>query len=240
MRAITGGMALICGVFLATTGAAEEGRAPAFGVGNRSVYVISAWDMTPAESGETWGFAAGDGRYRYMTNSGQWHAGVQVPRGARITTIELEGCDRSPTGNLFAILQRVDTGSSTQIGAVLTSAAFTGGCLRLAQDLAVPETVDGSRYIVYAGNTSFDGETTLGAVRIFYDLQVSPAPASATFNDVPVSDPAFQFIEALVASGVTAGCGGGNYCPDSPVTRRQMAVFLAKLVGLNWPESVAP
>ncbi len=104
----------------------------------------------------------------------------------------------------------------------------------------MPEIVDGSRYIVYAGNTSFDGETTLGAVGIFYDLQVSPAPASATFNDVPVTDPAFQFIEALVSSGVTAGCGGGNYCPDSPVTRRQMAVFLAKLVGLNWPESVAP
>lgn len=240
MRTRTGCMALICGVFLATTGTAQEAPAPAFGVGNRSVYVISAWDMTPAESGETWGFSAGDGRNRYMTNGGQWHAGVQVPRGARITTIELEGCDRSPTGNLFAILQRNGPGTSIQIGAVLTSAAFTGGCLRFASDLAVPELVDSDRYIVYAGNTSFDGETTLGAVRIFYDLQVSPAPAKATFNDVPVSDPAFQFIEALVSSGVTAGCGNGNYCPDSPLTRRQMAVFLAKLLGLNWPESVAP
>jgi S-layer homology domain len=70
---------------------------------------------------------------------------------------------------------------------------------------------------------------------IGYVLQVSPAPGSPTFNDVPVSDPAFQYIEALVASGVTAGCGGGNYCPDSPLTRRQMAVFLAKALGLQWP-----
>ena len=28
--------------------------------------------------------------------------------------------------------------------------------------------------------------------------------------------------------GITGGCGGGNYCPDTPVTRAQMAVFLLK------------
>jgi hypothetical protein len=38
------------------------------------------------------------------------------------------------------------------------------------------------------------------------------------------------------ASGITAGCGGGNFCPDNPLTRRQMAVFLAKALGLNWPD----
>jgi hypothetical protein len=51
---------------------------------------------------------------------------------------------------------------------------------------------------------------------------------------VPTSHPLFQFIEALVASGTTAGCGGGNYCPNAPLTRGQMAVFLAKALGLQW------
>jgi hypothetical protein len=51
--------------------------------------------------------------------------------------------------------------------------------------------------------------------------------SAPTFNDVPESDPGFQYIEALVASGITAGCGGGNFCPDASITRRQMAVFLA-------------
>ena len=82
-----------------------------------------------------------------------------------------------------------------------------------------------------------DGLTTVGAVHIIYELQVTPAPGSATFNDVPTSDPAFQFIEALVDSGITAGCGNGNFCPDAPLTRRQMAVFLAKALGLHWPVS---
>ena len=30
------------------------------------------------------------------------------------------------------------------------------------------------------------------------------------------------------AEGITGGCGGGDYCPDNPVTRAQMAVFLLK------------
>jgi len=64
---------------------------------------------------------------------------------------------------------------------------------------------------------------------------VSPAPATATFADVPVGAFGFQHIEALVVSGITAGCGGGNDCPDSHGTRAQMAVFPAKVLGLHWP-----
>ncbi|HEX4438485.1 MAG TPA: S-layer homology domain-containing protein, partial [Thermoanaerobaculia bacterium] len=41
--------------------------------------------------------------------------------------------------------------------------------------------------------------------------------------------------EALNAAGITGGCGNGNYCPDGPVTRGQMAVFLSKALGLHWP-----
>jgi hypothetical protein len=70
---------------------------------------------------------------------------------------------------------------------------------------------------------------------IGYTLQVSPDPTSATFADVPVGHPFHQFVEALASSGITAGCGGGNYCPDSPLTRGQMAVFLAKALGLQFP-----
>ena len=69
---------------------------------------------------------------------------------------------------------------------------------------------------------------------IGYKLQVSQAPGTPTFNDVPVADFGFQYIEALAASGITGGCGGGSYCPDSPVTRRQMAIFIAKALGLSW------
>jgi len=35
-----------------------------------------------------------------------------------------------------------------------------------------------------------------------------------------------RFIEDFANKGITGGCGGGNYCPNEPVTRAQMAVFL--------------
>lgn len=73
-----------------------------------------------------------------------------------------------------------------------------------------------------------------GGVRIFWNRQVSPPPGVATFGDVPTSHPFFQVIEALAASGITAGCGGGNFCPDAALTRKQMAAFLAKALGLHW------
>lgn len=64
--------------------------------------------------------------------------------------------------------------------------------------------------------------STLGANHV-------PPPATGTvFADVPTSSPYAPWIEELAGLGVTGGCGGGNYCPDSPVTRRQMAAFLLK------------
>jgi hypothetical protein len=35
-------------------------------------------------------------------------------------------------------------------------------------------------------------------------------------------------IEALVAAGITQGCDEGRFCPDAPVTRGEMASFLAR------------
>jgi hypothetical protein len=69
---------------------------------------------------------------------------------------------------------------------------------------------------------------------IRYRLQVSPPPETATFGDVPTEHPFFQFVEALASSGITAGCGNGNFCPDQPLTRGQMAVFLSKALGLHF------
>jgi hypothetical protein len=59
-----------------------------------------------------------------------------------------------------------------------------------------------------------------------------PPPASGVFDDVPVSSPYARWIEQLFLEGITAGCGGNNYCPLDPVIRAQMAVFLVKTFNL--------
>jgi hypothetical protein len=58
---------------------------------------------------------------------------------------------------------------------------------------------------------------------------VPPACTAPVFNDVPCSHPFAAWINDLVARGVTGGCGNGAYCPDSGVTREQMAVFLLRM-----------
>jgi streptogramin lyase len=55
-----------------------------------------------------------------------------------------------------------------------------------------------------------------------------PAATGTVFADVPVSNPFAPAIEQLAGYHITGGCGGGNYCPNNPVTRAQMAVFLLK------------
>jgi hypothetical protein len=63
-----------------------------------------------------------------------------------------------------------------------------------------------------------------------------PACTGMVFNDVPCAgDPFDPWIEDLASRSITGGCGGGAYCPGSPVTRAQMAIFLTKTFNLPLP-----
>ncbi len=56
-----------------------------------------------------------------------------------------------------------------------------------------------------------------------------PPPATGTvFGDVPAGHLLAAWIEELARRGITSGCGGGNYCPNDPVRRDQMAVLLVR------------
>jgi len=59
-----------------------------------------------------------------------------------------------------------------------------------------------------------------------------PGAAGTIFTDVPAGYWAAAWIEQLAKEGITGGCGTGVYCPDAPVTRAQMAVFLVKTFDL--------
>jgi uncharacterized repeat protein (TIGR03803 family) len=48
------------------------------------------------------------------------------------------------------------------------------------------------------------------------------------FLDVDSVNPYHDYIRTIFGAGITAGCGAGNFCPDTEVTRGQMAVFLLK------------
>ena len=56
----------------------------------------------------------------------------------------------------------------------------------------------------------------------------APPVYQYAFHDVAFNDFNSFYIQGIFEQGVTAGCGGGNYCPHTPNTRAQMAVFLWK------------
>jgi hypothetical protein len=63
------------------------------------------------------------------------------------------------------------------------------------------------------------------------------------FADVQPTDFGFKFIQAMFELGISAGCGNGNYCPNDPVTRGSMAVFIvaARLgAGANFTYPATP
>jgi hypothetical protein len=69
-------------------------------------------------------------------------------------------------------------------------------------------------------------------LRAEHGLAFTPPAATGVFADVPTTYWDASWIEQLATEGITTGCGGGNYCPEAPVTRAQMAVFLVKTFNL--------
>jgi hypothetical protein len=66
----------------------------------------------------------------------------------------------------------------------------------------------------------------------------NPPPCQGNvFNDVNCSGLFDAWIEQYARDAITGGCGGGNYCPNSAVTRGQMAVFVEKAMrgSSAWP-----
>jgi hypothetical protein len=58
------------------------------------------------------------------------------------------------------------------------------------------------------------------------------SPTSQLFNDVPSSDPYFDYVSLMNTDGITAGCSTtpSLYCPNTPVTRAQMSVFIVAAI----------
>jgi hypothetical protein len=93
--------------------------------------------------------------------------------------------------------------------------------------------VDGITAGCGGGNYCPEAAVTRAQMAIFllraeHGLAYTPPAATGIFADVPTSYWDASWIEQLAREGITTGCGGGNYCPESPVTRAEMAVFLVK------------
>lgn len=72
------------------------------------------------------------------------------------------------------------------------------------------------------------GQIAVFIIRSLYGGDQFAYPVTPFFSDVPVSHPYFRHIQKLRDLGITTGCSPTAFCPDSEVTRGQMAVFLIR------------
>jgi hypothetical protein len=232
------------------------GRLPArptvprdFGVGNRNILAIPAASFLPMTSAETWqtlnpGFTVG-GYVRALSDDREFVAGVSLPEGALIRNLVLYYDDlhatKSVIARLFALSGWNDANvDSTEIASALSPAAGAPG-KGLELSAFISHTVEntvllgGAHYVAYV----FCPEgSSFRAVEVWWERQMSEAPTTPTFGDVPTTHLFYQAIEALAASEITSGCGGGNFCPNQPVTRGEVAKLLARALGLAYDNDI--
>jgi len=185
----------------------------------------------------------------YLTGEGEYAAPLILPDGAVITRMCVYG--NIPAGAFVtAMIQSVKLvpgGQSPLYSNVVESAVGDNIAIGYGTVCTDPFSY------VFRDTTDINGDfipdnlahhvlftifstAGLGGVRITWHREVSPPPGVARFADVPTTHPFFPWIEALAASGITNGCGNGTtFCPDAPVTRSQMAKFLAVALGLHFP-----
>jgi hypothetical protein len=227
---------------LAASALPAQERAPSWGTTDRSILTIYAHDFRPVVSTTAYDdqFAS---LYTPTAGAVQFVAGVLLPSGAKVEMLELEGCDDTASGQMTFFLQALIVPEGA-IGTLLSSStgvAATNGCFfYFDENTSLPginNFLNTYRVVVILSGPG-GSALRFRAVRLFYRLQVSPlAGGPAVFNDVPVGHPFRRFIEALADAGITGGCNTSPplFCPDDPITRGQMAVFLAAALGLHFP-----
>jgi S-layer homology domain len=215
-----------------------------FGLQCCQITQIPAAAFTPADTSDTWTIDA----LGYMgtpATSGQVLAPVLLPSGVEITFLDLYFYDDNPTFGVNAQLRAYQGGapSGPATSSTLVSVSSSGSPgFSYVFSTAISYTVnnnvaydpEAAQLMVSVITTASASTAGFKAVDLWWMRQISPPPSTPTFSDVPTNHQFFQFVEALAASGITVGYPDGRFGVDDPITRGQMAVLLAKSLGLYW------
>lgn len=205
-----------------------------FGTQDYTVTTISATSFT-ADENSGWYTTLCCLSRAFGGGAGEFYASVNIPTGAVIDYIGLESYSTC-AGVAGVELWQVTHGFTSGV-ATFSSTSHGYGTDYNASPIGfqLAQSAHNALVLQVELSSACANYPAFTWVEIWWKRVVSPAPATQTFNDVAPADFGYQYIEALAASGITGGCGGGNYCPNANLTRAQMAVFLSKALGLHWP-----
>ena len=118
------------------------------------------------------------------------------------------------------------------IGNSFTDVPTSNGFYRFVETILHNNVTVGCTTDAYCPTSSTTREAMAAFVLVAKDPTAVPPPncvaGAETFTDVPASSPFCRWIEELFRRGVVTGCAPNLYCPTSPATREQMAVFVLR------------
>jgi hypothetical protein len=200
------------------------------------------------------------GYYQASGGDATLWAPLGLPPGTDVSQVCVEVFDNDDAEGLTVLLVGAEAGSAgnpapaaVALAGVTTGVAPTPGyaklCLSPIGAFTYPLRVRNQgnldaigtdttvQYYILAGLplTTVANAVMLGPALVTWTRAIRPGPGTADFFDVPVSSAYFQFVEAAATSGIMSPCADLQFCPEAPVTRAQLAMFLSRALGLWWP-----
>jgi hypothetical protein len=209
-------------------------------------WVVFTLNTTSAVTLETTGISSSDTEmWLYNSNLTQLRYSNDEGAGAYSLITLNCGVDALPAGTYYVKVSEL--GSNSEIPNYQLS-FNSSGCPSAAIFTDVPLTYWANTFIERLYHAGITGgcatnpiqycpeasvtraQMAVFLLRVIHSSSYTPPSVGAAtgFGDVPPDYWAASWIKQLAAEGITSGCGNGNYCPEDPVTRSQMAVFLLR------------
>jgi len=207
-----------------------------FGQSSQATW-IAAQEFDPMDSGITWNRGPiGIGSFRCRTGGGNlwFDAPIRLPSGARLSIMRLFYLDNA-AGNVTLWLHRTRVSetpgvaaSVAQLGPLISSGGGYGNVAGAYNQIIA------NRLNIYSARLNIGTGVCVIGVRLFWNRQIRTG-LSHPFIDLGGLNATFiNSIAAMAQSGITVGTSPVTFSPNNPVTRGQMAVFLARALGLYW------
>lgn len=163
-----------------------------------------------------------------------WIASVSSGMGSGTLAITLEanttGADRTGTFTVNGLAVSVTQYFTAQVFAdvppgtsyfnavdLLSQTGITNGCSATPLDYCPSEDMDRADAAVFIVRTIYGGTDNF------------PYSTTPYFTDVSPTDFGFPWIQHLYELGITTGCAPQLFCPNNPLTRAQLAIFIIRM-----------
>ena len=192
---------------------------------------IPCYSFTPYTSSTRYSI---NGNYRYFTSATDMvmEASLNLPSGAYLNLARLYYYDNSG-GSLSMYLWREYLSNNwTTVASGSTSGTPGYSSLPLYCYHTIANGTN--MYHIRVIGTAATSNLRFMGVRLFWKRQIRTG-LSHPFNDIGGLPVEFRnSIAALYRSGITTGTSSTTFSPYNNLTRAQMAVFLARALGLHW------